>query len=48
MINVSALILAFKICLILFAINSDVYTPVTGTVTAVNEELADNPGLVNE
>lgn len=27
---------------------SDVYTPVTGTVTAVNEELADNPGLVNE
>lgn len=27
---------------------SDVYTPVTGTVTAVNEELSDNPGLVNQ
>ena len=27
---------------------SDVYTPVSGTVTAVNEELADNPGLVNK
>ena len=27
---------------------SDVYTPISGTVTAVNEELADNPGLVNQ
>ena len=27
---------------------SDVFSPVTGTVTAVNEELLDNPALVNE
>ena len=27
---------------------SDVYTPVTGTVVEVNEELTDNPGLVNK
>ena len=27
---------------------SDVYTPVTGEVTEVNEMLGDNPGLVNE
>lgn len=27
---------------------SDVYAPVSGTVTAVNEALNDNPGLVNE
>ncbi|TDH69500.1 hypothetical protein CCR75_002254 [Bremia lactucae] len=27
---------------------SDVYTPASGTVTAVNEELAENPSLVNE
>ena len=26
---------------------SDVYAPITGTVTAVNEALASNPGLVN-
>lgn len=26
---------------------SDVYAPVSGTVTAVNEALAGNPGLVN-
>ena len=26
---------------------SDVYSPVTGVVVAVNEELADNPDLVN-
>jgi glycine cleavage system H protein len=26
---------------------SDVYAPVSGTVTAVNEALAANPGLVN-
>lgn len=27
---------------------SDVFSPVTGAVTAVNEELLDNPALVNE
>lgn len=27
---------------------SDVYTPVSGTVTEVNDELVDNPALVNE
>ncbi|TMW65031.1 hypothetical protein Poli38472_009198 [Pythium oligandrum] len=27
---------------------SDVYAPVSGTVTAVNEELSENPHLVNE
>jgi glycine cleavage system H protein len=27
---------------------SDVYAPVTGTVIAVNEELADKPELINE
>ena len=27
---------------------SDVFSPVTGTVCAVNEELLDNPALVNE
>lgn len=27
---------------------SDVYSPVSGEVTAVNEELLDNPQLVNE
>lgn len=27
---------------------SEVYSPVSGEVTEVNEELADNPGLVNE
>lgn len=27
---------------------SDVFCPVTGTVAAVNEELLDNPALVNE
>lgn len=27
---------------------SDVYAPADGEVTAVNEELADNPALVNE
>lgn len=27
---------------------SEVYAPVDGTVVAVNEALADNPGLVNE
>ncbi|MFC7058598.1 glycine cleavage system protein GcvH [Halovenus salina] len=27
---------------------SDIYSPVTGTVTAVNEELIDVPELVNE
>lgn len=27
---------------------ADVYSPVTGTVEAVNEELLDNPALVNE
>ena len=27
---------------------SDVFSPVTGTVAAVNEELLDNPALVNE
>lgn len=26
---------------------SDVYSPVTGTVSAINEELLDAPGLVN-
>jgi glycine cleavage system H protein len=27
---------------------SDVYAPVSGMVTKVNEELIDNPGLINE
>ena len=27
---------------------SDVFSPVTGAVTAVNEDLLDNPALVNE
>lgn len=27
---------------------SDVYAPVSGTVVEVNEELIDNPGLINE
>lgn len=27
---------------------SEVYSPVSGEVTEVNDELADNPGLVNE
>lgn len=27
---------------------SDVYAPVSGTVAKVNEELIDNPGLINE
>ncbi len=27
---------------------SDVYAPVSGTVAAVNEEVVDNPALVNE
>lgn len=27
---------------------SDVYSPVTGTVTAINEELLDHPELVNQ
>lgn len=27
---------------------SDLYTGVTGTVTAINESLSDNPGLVNK
>lgn len=27
---------------------SDVYSPVTGTVAEVNEELLDNPALINE
>lgn len=27
---------------------SEIMAPVAGTVTAVNEELVDNPGLVNE
>jgi len=27
---------------------SEIYSPVSGEVTEVNEDLADNPGLVNE
>lgn len=27
---------------------SDVYAPVSGTVVEVNEELVDNPGMINE
>ncbi len=27
---------------------SDVYAPVSGTIVAVNEALADNPGLLND
>lgn len=27
---------------------SDIFSPVTGTVTAINEELEDNPGLIND
>lgn len=27
---------------------SDVYSPVSGTVAAINEELLDNPALINE
>ena len=26
---------------------SDIYAPISGTVTAVNESLLDNPGLIN-
>jgi len=26
---------------------SDVYAPISGTVSAVNEELADDPGIIN-
>ena len=26
---------------------SDVYSPISGVVTAVNEELSENPGLIN-
>lgn len=28
--------------------SSDIYSPVSGTVSAVNEALADEPGLINE
>lgn len=27
---------------------SDVYAPISGTVVEINEELLDNPGLINE
>jgi glycine cleavage system H protein len=27
---------------------SDVYSPITGTVTEINSDLEDNPGLINE
>ena len=27
---------------------SDIYSPISGTVSAVNEVLADDPGLINE
>ncbi len=27
---------------------SDVYAPLSGTITEINEELADNPGFINE
>lgn len=27
---------------------SDVYSPISGIVVKINEELADNPGLINE
>jgi len=27
---------------------SDVYAPISGTVVQINEELIDNPGLINE
>lgn len=27
---------------------SDVYAPISGTIVEVNEELEDNPGLINE
>ena len=27
---------------------SDIYSPISGTVSAVNETLADDPGLINE
>jgi len=27
---------------------SDIYSPISGTVSAVNEALADDPGLINE
>lgn len=37
-------------CIVLESVKaaSDVYTPVSGKVVEVNEELADNPGSVNE
>ncbi len=28
--------------------SSDIYSPVSGTVSAVNEALADEPGIINE
>lgn len=27
---------------------SDIYSPISGTVSAINEALADDPGLINE
>ena len=37
-------------CIVLESVKaaSDVYSPVGGTVVEINEELADNPGLINE
>ncbi len=36
-------------CVVLESVKaaSDVYAPVSGTITAVNEQLADNPELIN-
>lgn len=37
-------------CIVLESVKaaSDVYSPVGGTVVEINEELVDNPGLINE
>ncbi|WP_313342343.1 glycine cleavage system protein GcvH [Sedimentibacter sp.] len=37
-------------CIVLESVKaaSDVYSPIGGTIVETNEELADNPGLINE
>ncbi len=37
-------------CIVLESVKaaSDVYSPIGGTVVEINEELVDNPGLINE
>ncbi|WP_312814088.1 glycine cleavage system protein GcvH [Sedimentibacter sp.] len=37
-------------CIVLESVKaaSDVYSPIGGTIVEINEELVDNPGLINE